>query len=147
MIVDKVAQNIIDLHQPSSAYVQVERMLRDVERIPAPQVTTIPNRPANMLDAAGLNADDVLIEFLNKSNNRDALAAHFDEVVRKINDAIVEQLGPILDDGVEVTLGADDLRQILNGQIIEAKELLNKAADDTQRAFGNVDFTEVILPT
>jgi len=144
MIVDKVAQNIIDLHQPSSAYVQVERMLRDVERIPAPQVTTIPNRPANMLDAAGLNADDVLIEFLNKSNNRDALAAHFDEVVRKINDAIVEQLGPILDDGVEVTLGADDLRQILNGQIIEAKELLNKAADDTQRAFGNVDFTEVI---
>ena len=98
----------------------------------------------NILDAAGLNADDVLIEFLNKSNDRNALAAHFDDVVKRINDTIIEQLGPILDDGLEVTLGADDLRQILNGQIVDAKEILNKAADETQRSFGNVDFTEVI---
>ncbi len=148
MVVDKVAQNIIDLQQPSAAYVQVERMLRDVQRIPAPQLTKIPYVPdakyGNILEAAGLNADDVLIEFLNKSNDRNALAAHFDDVVKRINDTIIEQLGPILDDGVEVSLGADDLRKILNGQIIEAKEILDKAADETQRSFGNVDFTEVI---
>ena len=144
MIVDKVAQNIIDLQQPSAAYIQVERMLRDVERIPAALATEVPYAQRNILEAAGLNADDVLIEFLNKSNDRNALAAHFDDVVKRINDTIIEQLGPILDDGVEVTLGADDLRQILNGQIIEAKEILNKAADETQRSFGNVDFTEVI---
>ena len=144
VIVDKVAQNIIDLQQPSAAYIQVERMLRDVQRIPAARATEIPYRQTNILEAAGLNADEVLIEFLNKSNDRNALAAHFDDVVKRINDTIVEQLGPILDSGVVVSLGPDDLRQILNGQIIEAKELLNKAADETQRSFGNVDFTEVI---
>ena len=144
MVVDKVAQNIIDLQQPSAAYIQVERMLRDVQRIPAPRATEIPYRQTNILEAAGLNADDVLIEFLNKSNDRNALAAHFDDVVKRINDTIVEQLGAIVDDGVVVSLGPDDLRKILNGQIIEAKELLNKAADETQRSFGNVDFTEVI---
>jgi hypothetical protein len=144
IVVDKVAQNIIDLQQPSAAYIQVERMLRDVQRIPAALATEVPYAQRNILEAAGLNADDVLIDFLNKSNDRDALAAHFDDVIKRINDTIIEQLGPILDDGVEVTLGADDLRQILNGQIIDAKEILDKAADETQRSFGNVDFTEVI---
>ena len=141
MVVDKVAQNIIDLQQPSAAYIQVERMLRDVQKMPAVKGPL----QLNILEAAGLNADEVLIEFLNKSDNRYALEQHFDNVVTKINDTIVRQLGPILDEsGTPIGLAADDLRKILNGQIVEAKELLNKSADETERAYGNVDYTEVI---
>ena len=151
MVVEKVAQNIIDLQQPSLAYVQVERMLRDVERIAAPQATTIPWRPdasrVNILDVAGLSVDDVLIEFLNKSDDKIALQQHFDDVVEKINNTIVEQLGPIVDKttGEIAKLTDKDLRQILNGQIVDAKELVNKAADEQiARGYGNVDYTEVI---
>ena len=111
MVVDKVAQNIIDLQQPSAAYIQVERMLRDVQKMPAVKGPL----QLNILEAAGLNADEVLIEFLNKSDNRYALEQHFDNVVTKINDTIVTQLGPLLDEsGTPIGLAADDLRKILN---------------------------------
>lgn len=139
MVVDKVAQNIIDLQQPSAAYIQVERMLRDVERIAVGE--------GNLLATAGLNADDVLIGFLNKSNDKAALQQHFDDVVEAINEAVVETFGSVVDDatGKAVKLSGNDLRKILDGQIFDSKELLNKAADDQiARGYGNVDYTEVV---
>ena len=147
--VEKVPQGIANWHQPDHALVQVERMLRDVSRISG--VDGIP-----ILKKAGLNADDVMIEFLDKTTSVTDMVKHYDIVVNKLVEALVDTFADMphpvknprgLANGAKI-VDKQQVIEILRGDLTSAQEILTKAADEglaKEAAFGNVDYTTVVI--
>ena len=147
--VEKVPQGIANWHQPDHALVQVERMLRDVSRISG--VDGVP-----ILEKAGLNADDVMIEFLNKTTSIPDMVEHYDFVVNKLVDQLVDTFADIphpitnpngLASGPKI-VDKQQVIEILRGDLTSAQEILTKAADEglaKEATFGNVDYTTLVI--
>lgn len=147
--VEKVPQGIANWHQPDHALVQVERMLRDVSRISG--VDGVP-----ILEKAGLNADDVMIEFLDKTTSIPDMVKHYDIVVNKLVEALVNTFADMphpvknprgLANGAKI-VDKQQVIEILRGDLTSAQEILLKAADEglaKEAAFGNIDYTTVVI--
>ena len=147
--VEKVPQGIANWHQPDHALVQVERMLRDVSRISG--IDGIP-----ILEKAGLNANDVMIEFLDKTTSITDMVKHYDIIVNKLVEALVDTFAdmphPIknpqgLENGAKI-VDKQQVIEILRGDLTSAQEILVKAADEglaKEASFGNVDYTTVVV--
>ncbi len=166
IVVDKVAQGLIDWRNPSHAYIQVERMMRDFERladkdgVPLTEKLEAPHRIGwreSDIDAIARGApfgkanvhygfviDDVLAELLNKTDDPLAMRALFEEVSERMLDIVVDAYADIRDPitGKRI-IDNHKVVQILRGDMSAAEDLLKTSAERQDRIYGNSDVTTV----
>tara|TARA_R110002167_G_scaffold67477_4_gene190758 strand:+ start:1982 stop:10228 length:8247 start_codon:yes stop_codon:yes gene_type:complete len=143
--VEKVAQGIANWHNPDHALAQVERMFRDVSRVRGADNISI-------LEKSGLNVDDIMIQFLNSTDNLQSMVKLFDEIVENLIDKLVDTFADIphpiknprgLDTGAKI-VNKQQVVEILRGDLSDAKRLYDEAADVAEaKTFGNADETTV----
>ena len=166
VIVDKVAQGLVDWRNPSHAYIQVERMMRDFERLADKdgvplteklreyyrigwQETDVeaiargaPEGVPNAYD--GFVIDEVLAELLNKTDDPIAMRHLFEDVSQRMLDIVVDAYADIRDPitGKRI-IDNHKVVQILRGDMSAADDLLKTSAERQDRMFGNGDVTTV----
>ena len=166
VIVDKVAQGLVDWRNPSHAYIQVERMMRDFERLADKdgvplteklreyyrigwQETDVeaiargaPEGVPNAYD--GFIIDEVLAELLNKTDDPIAMRHLFEDVSQRMLDIVVDAYADIRDPitGKRI-IDNHKVVQILRGDMSAADDLLKTSAERQDRMFGNSDVTTV----
>ena len=138
IVVDKVAQAVINWNNLPHAYTQMERALRDYGRITTPD-------GRNMFDAVGINPDELLISILNNSNDMNAMRMIWDEAVQDMNQGLVNEFVNVADptSSAKVLIDVDKVTQILRGQLLDVEDLVLDAGQATREAYTNADFTVI----
>ena len=157
IVVDRVAQAVINWNNLPHAYTQMERALRDYGRIEPRKINPRRRkliwagidapRDANltMFDIAGINPDELLISILNNSNDMNAMRMIWDEAVQDMNQALVNEFVNVADptSSAKVLIDVDKVTQILRGQLLDVEDLVLDAGQATREAYTNADFTVI----
>ena len=136
-ITEMTTQSIISFSQAGAAYRQFDRMLRDADRV-------VDENGVSMVTRAGLNREQLLIEFLNNTADQIFMKDHFEKTVGTLMDQLVDMVANTEFNPRGLTFDKQELVSILRGDLDHAKRQIDEAADAEEirrsKAYGNVDY-------
>ena len=138
IVVDKVAQAVINWNNVPHAYTQIERALRDFGRIVTPD-------GRSMFDAIGINPNELLIQILDSTDDMNKMRQIWEDAVNQMNQGLVNEFVNVADPTTtgKVLIDTNLVTRILRGEILSAEDLVLKSGARTEAAFTNADFTVV----
>lgn len=138
IVVDKVAQAVINWNNVPHAYTQIERALRDFGRIVTPD-------GRSMFAAVGINPNELLIQILDSTDDMNKMRQIWEDAVNQMNQGLVNEFVNVADPTTtgKVLIDTNLVTRILRGELLSAEDLVLKSGARTEAAFTNADFTIV----